>query len=150
MAATLRRLRNLTIALAAIIAASLAAGEASACSAMRREAAACATACGCCSSPSDEASASAVAAERAASPRAPATCAMLPRSGCACRSQEPAAPAPRPARTAPESRTEPSQVAYLALPDDEGSARASLASRFPLTEDPPKIPLYLRNERLLF
>ena len=55
MATTLRHLRGLLIAFAAIFAASTAASEASACSMKEWGNAGCASACGCCSSATTEA-----------------------------------------------------------------------------------------------
>jgi hypothetical protein len=142
MAATPRYLRGLLIALAAISAASTAAGEASACSMRERGDAGCATVCGCCSPATTEAPAPAARVDgRATRLRAPMAIETAPGGGCSCRSQEPAAPAPRAAPSLSGSRTQPGLADPLAQSGPDHVARTALSSQLPLTQSPPKIPL---------
>jgi hypothetical protein len=151
MATTLRHLRGPLIAFAAIFAASLPAGQASACSMMEPAKSACATACGCCSSATSQAPATPVGmAEPVALRPTPIACETAPGRGCSCSSREPAAPAPKPARSTAEGRTEPGHITAFAVPGEDHAARLAPSSQLPLTQGPPKVPLYLRNERLLF
>ena len=151
MATTLRHLRGPLIAFAAIFAVSLPAGQVSACSMMAPAKSACATACGCCSSATSQDPATPVGmAEPAALRPTPTACETAPGGGCSCRSPEPAAPAPKPARSTAESRTEAGHTDAFALPAEDQAARIASPSQLPLTQGPPKVPLYLRNERLLF
>lgn len=142
--------RRPLMALVAIFATSLA-SEASACSTMKASPAACATVCGCCSPETSEAPPSHPEAARVATmPRAPMACQSAPAEGCSCRSQEPAAPSPKPARGTAEGRPAPSQGSDLVCLGDEAAARDRLFPQVAPTQSPPKIPLYLRNARLLF
>jgi hypothetical protein len=149
MAVTYRHLRGPLVAFAALLAASLASGEASACS-MTEPARA--TACGCCAPASDEAPTTPTAvAEPAAMPRPLPDCQTTPGGGCSCRSRVPSAPAPQPSRGTAGGRAESDHVADIALPGDDRAVRiARSSSQLFLTQGPPKVPLYLRNERLLF
>lgn len=151
MPTTLRRLCRPLIALAAIFGASLA-SEASACSSMKPGSGACDSACECCSPEATGAPTNRVevAAERAALPEAPVACQRTPGGGCSCRSQEPAAPTPKPDRNTAEGRSELGQGSDFVHRGDEAAARALLSPRVTPTQSPPKIPLYLRNSRLLF
>ncbi len=151
MATTPRCLRGLLIALAAISVASTAAGGASACSMKERGNAGCATVCGCCSSATTEAPSPAARVDgRATRLRAPMAIETASGGGCSCRSQKPAAPAPRPAPGTSGSRTQPGHAEPLAHSGPDHVARPAPGPQLPLTQSPPKIPLYLRNERLLF
>jgi hypothetical protein len=151
MATMPRHLRGLLIAFAAIFATSAAAGEVSACSMKEWGNAGCATVCGCCSSATTEAPTPAAQVEgRATRLRAPVAIETAPGGGCTCRSQEPAVPAPRPAPSPSGSRTQPGHAEHLAQPGPDHVAPIAISSQLPLTQSPPKIPLYLRNERLLF
>ena len=88
---------------------------------------------------------------RAAALRPTSTaCETAPGGGCSCRSPEPAAPSPKPARSTAEGRTESGHTAAFTLLDEDHAARIAPSSQLPLTQGPPKVPLYLRNERLLF
>ena len=151
MATMLRHLHGPLIAFAAIFAVSLTVGQASACSMMEPAKSACATACGCCSSATSQDPATPVGmAEPATLQPTPTACETAPGRGCSCRSREPAAPAPKPARSNAEGRTESGHTAAFILPDEDRAARLAPSSQLPLTQGPPKVPLYLRNERLLF
>jgi hypothetical protein len=151
MATTIRHIRGSWIALAAVLAASSMAGDASACSMKTSAAKACAMACGCCSSASDEAPAVlAGLGEPAAVRPFRAACETAPGRGCSCGSQEPSAPAPKPARGSSDRRTESTHAADVALVDEGRALRVTPSPQLPLTASPPKMPLYLRNERLLF
>jgi hypothetical protein len=151
MATTLRQTRTPLIALAAIFAASLAAGEASACSAMKQGRGACVTVCGCCSPRANEAPAIGTGvARRATTPRVPALCRTAPGGDCSCRTQEPVAPARKPARSTAQDRPEPGQGSDFVPLGEAYAARSPLTPQVPATQSPPKTPLYLRNERLLF
>ena len=150
MPSTPRHFRRTLIALAAIVAASFGASEASACSTMKQGRAACATVCGCCTAEGGEAPAARVeAAPSVAMPQTPGACRPAPAEACSCRSQAPAAPSPKPARITAENRTEPSAVSVF-VQLGEAFARTALAPQVPATQSPPKAPLYLQNARLLF
>jgi hypothetical protein len=144
-------LRSLLIALAAIVAASLAVGEASACSMMKQGDGTCPTVCGCCSPQTNEAPATGSGvARRATTPLAPASCRTAPGRDCSCRSQGPAAPARKPARSTAQNRPELGQGSDFVPLGEAFAARSILTPQVPATQSPPKTPLYLRNERLLF
>jgi hypothetical protein len=150
MLSTPRHLRRPLIALVAIFAASFAASDASACSTMEQGQGACATACGCCTSGGNEApTARAEAAAPATLPQVPGLGRTAPAENCSCRSQEPAAPSPKPARSTAESRPELSDGSVF-VQLGEAFARTALAPQVPATQSPPKAPLYLQNARLLF
>src|SRR3954453_3323874 len=107
MASTLRHIRTPLIALAAIFAASLAAGEASACSTMKQGQGTCVTVCGCCSPQTDGApTTGAGIAPRATTPSVPASCREAPGGDCSFHTQEPAAPPRKPAQSAAQDRPE--------------------------------------------
>ncbi|MDR3619531.1 MAG: hypothetical protein P4L85_09290 [Paludisphaera borealis] len=150
MPTTLRQLCRPLIALAAILATSLA-SEASACSMMTSSPMACTVVCGCCSPGTSEASTSRSEAARIATlPQTPMTCQSTPGAACSCRSQVPATPTPKPAQSTAEGRSELSPASVLACLGDEAAARNLLAPRGTPAQSPPKTPLYLRNARLLF
>lgn len=150
MPGTPRHLRRPLIAITAIFAASLA-SEASACSTMKSSPEACATVCGCCSPEVTGASTNRIeGAERAARPEVPGPCETAPGGACSCRSLEPLAPTPKPARSPVEGRPQPGQGSYFVHPGDEAAARDLLSPQVTPTQSSPKIPLYLRNARLLF
>jgi hypothetical protein len=151
MPSTLRHFRRPLIALVAVCAASFAASDTSACSAMARDKGGCATACGCCAV--GESGAPAARAEEATSaavPLAPRLGCPAPTETCTCRSQEPVAPEPKPARSSAEQRPEPSEGSALVEPGEDLAARTALDPQVPATQSPPGSPLYLQNERLLF
>jgi hypothetical protein len=151
MATTPRHIRTPLIALAAIFAAALAAGEASACSVMKQGDAACSTVCGCCSPRANEAPATSTeVARRANTPQAPRACQSAPRGDCSCRSQEPAAPARKPARSTAQGRAELGQSSAFVPLGEIFAARITPSPQVSANQSPPKTPLYLRNERLLF
>src|SRR4051794_23855434 len=139
MPTTRRQLRRPLIALVAMFAASLAASEASACTAMEPGKGACLTVCGCCSPEPRGASATrADVADRAAIPMAPMACETSPVTEGSCRSQEPADPTPKPARSTAERHTEPVPGSDFVLPGDDHAARIGLALKVPATQSPPK------------
>ena len=147
MLATLGRLRRPLIALVAIFAASLTASDAAACSTMKQDRNACRTVCGCCTAESTHTPAT--RADEVASPT-PASCETSPGEGCSCRSQEPAAPTPKPYRASTEGRPEFGPASLSVQLGEEAAARDLLTPQVIPTQDPPKIPLYLRHARLLF
>lgn len=134
------------MALVAIFAASLTASEAAACVSMNSGGGSCATACGCCSPEASEVPATAAAAAR----QAQTGCEMSPGEGCVCRPDEPVAPTQKPSRTAAEGRPEPGHASEFVQLGDDAAARIKAGLKVPPTQSPPKIPLYLRNARLLF
>jgi hypothetical protein len=155
MPSSLRHFRRLLIALAAIFAASFVASDASACSAMKQGMADCGSSCGCCTGAKREASPARAEAEVAR----PVTVLLLPipRVGCpapvescSCCSRDPAVPQPRPARSTAESRPEVSKGSVFVESGEAFVARTALAPQVPATQSPPRAPLYLQNERLLF
>ena len=151
MLSTPRHFRRPLIALVAIVAASFAAGDAAACSTMKPGQGACQTVCGCCTSGANEVSSThAPVVTHATVPQTPGVGQPAPAEGCSCRSQEPAAPTPKPARNTAESRPEPSNSSEFVHFGEAFAARPVLAPQVPATQSPPKAPLYLRNERLLF
>ncbi|AGA27776.1 hypothetical protein [Singulisphaera acidiphila] len=154
MSITLRNLRRSLIVLATIFGASLAAGDASACSTMARGDRACDTVCGCCTPKTNGALGTETDVESARStamaPAVPAGCETSPGGACSCRSQEPVAPTPKPSQTTAEGRTELSSGLACVYFGDDSTTRIKLALQVPATQNPPKTPLYLRNERLLF
>ncbi len=151
MPSTPRHLRRPLIALVAIFAASFAADDASACSTMKQDQGACASACGCCTSGGNEAPGTrAEVATLATLPQAPGVGRPAPAENCSCRSQEPAAPSPKPARSTAGSRPELSDSSFFVQLGEAFAARTALTTQVPATQSPPKAPLYLRNERLLF
>lgn len=149
MSLTLGHLRRSLIVLATIFGGSLAPSAASACSMVPKGHAACSTVCGCCSPETNETRAD--VARPVAIPQAPVGCETSPGEACSCRSQEPAVPMPKPARgTTAEGRTELSQGSDFVPLGDDAAARITLSLTVSATQSPPKIPLYLRDERLLF
>ena len=137
--------------LVAIFAASLTASEAAACSSMKSSGGACAPACGCCSPEANEAPAAQAAVDRpAATPQPLTACEAAPGEGCVCRTDEPAAPTQKPASPTVEGRIEFSQGSDFVQLGDDAAARLKAELKVPPTQSPPKIPLYLRNARLLF
>ena len=151
MFSTPRHLRRPLIALVAIFAASFAAGDAAACSTMKPGQGACQTACGCCKSEAGEASSThTLVATHATVPVMPRVAHSAPAEGCSCRSQAPAAPTPKPAQSTPEGRPKPSYISEFVHFGEAFAARLVLVPQVPATQSPPKAPLYLRNERLLF
>jgi hypothetical protein len=156
MSMALRKLRHSLIVLATIFGASLAASDASACATMARGDRACVTVCGCCTPPKAN-----DALERGANvesvrptatiPPVSAGCEASPAGACSCRSQEPVAPTPKPSRTnSAEGRTELSSGSACVLFGVDSAARIQHALQVKATQNSPKTPLYLRNERLLF
>lgn len=143
MATNLRHIRVLLIAPVAIVAMSCASGAASACAMARSEKAACASVCDCCESPK-------AAAAPATVPQAPSGCDTAPCNPCSCRSQGPAAPSPKPDRGSNERRTQTSHSVEDAAAPGDRALRTAPLPQFISTGGPPKVPLYLRNERLLF
>jgi hypothetical protein len=89
-------------------------------------------------------------AQRAITPEAPAACQTVPDRDCSCRPQEPAAPAHQPARGSAQGRPELGQTWDFVHLGESIAARTTLTPQVPVTQSPPKTPLYLRNERLLF
>lgn len=151
MPRTLRHLRGPLVALVAIFAAAFSAGEVSACSTMKQGPGACQTACGCCSTGANEAPATLAEARPAALPEAPQASRPAPTGeSCSCRSQVPAAPSQKPARSTSESRTELGEPLGFVATGEGFAARTLLAPQVPATQSPPKAPLYLQNVRLLF
>jgi len=142
MLRTSRHLRRSLMALAAVFAASFAASDASACSSMKSGGAACATVCGCCLPSANDAP--------AAAPLAPLACEASANEGCVCRTDQPAAPNQKPSRTAEDRRTELNPGLDFVQPGDDAAARPKAGRVAVPTHAPPKIPLYLRNARLLF
>jgi hypothetical protein len=90
------------------------------------------------------------AALPATTPVSPMGCEASPGGGCVCRSETPAAPSPKPARGETESRPDLGQSSDFLHVGDDAAARVPIGLRVPPTQSPPKIPLYLRNARLLF
>ncbi|SIO57925.1 hypothetical protein SAMN05444166_5525 [Singulisphaera sp. GP187] len=157
MSTTLRHLRHSLIVLATIVGASLAASETSACTTMARGDRACVTVCGCCTTKTNDVPANGVnvavelVSPTVVIPQVPAGCATSsPGGACSCRSQEPVAPTPKPSRTTAEGRTELSPGSACVPFGDDSATRIQLALQVPAVQNPPKTPLYLRNERLLF
>lgn len=146
-----RHLRRPLIALAAIAAALFATSDASACSTMKQSQRACATVCGYCTSArGDNPAPRAEGAASVVSPHAAAVSGTAPAKECSCRSQEPAAPSPKPARRSAEDRPELNEGSAYVQPGEAFDARTVTAPQAPPTQSPPKAPLYLRNERLRF
>jgi hypothetical protein len=151
MPRTPRYLRGPLVALVAIFAAPFSAGEVSACSTLKQDPGTCQTACGCCSTGADEAPATRFEARPVALPEAPQASRPAPAGeGCSCRSQKPAAPTQKPARSTVESRPEVGDSLGFATIGEGFAARILLAPQVPATQSPPKAPLYLQNVRLLF
>lgn len=151
MSRTTRYLRGPLVALVAIFATSFLASEVSACSMMKQGLAACQTVCGCCSTRANEAPATSTEASPGALPEAPHASRSAPTGeSCSCRSQEPAAPSPKPARCSAESRPELGEPLGFVTTGDGFAAQTLLAPQVPATHSPPKAPLYLQNARLLF
>jgi hypothetical protein len=150
MLSTPRHLGRPLIALVAIVAASLTASEAAACSSMKSGGGSCATVRSCCKSEASHAPATQTELViPAATPGALRTCETSPGEDCVCSSEEPAAPAQESSRTEAEGRSELGQgSAFVHLGDDAARIKAGL--KVVPTHGPPKIPLYLRNARLLF
>jgi hypothetical protein len=57
---------------------------------------------------------------------------------------------PKPARSTAESLPELSDGSVFVQLGEAFAARTALVPQGPATQSPPKVPLYLRNERLLF
>jgi hypothetical protein len=151
MALAFRHIRTSLVALVAIVAASFAAADASACSTMKQGNWACPTVCGCCSTETNEAPATgADMTERATTPEAPASCRTAPGGGCSCRLEDPAAPARKPTRSTVQRQHERGHSSDFVLLGEAYAARTTLTPQVPATQSPPKAPLYLQNERLLF
>jgi hypothetical protein len=151
MATTQSHIRTSLVAFLAICAASFVAGDASACSMMKQGNWACPTICGCCSIETKEALATGAAmTERATTPEAPASCRTAPGGNCSCRLEDPAVPARKPARSTVQRQHELGHSLDFVLLGDTYAARTTLAPQVPATQSPPKAPLYLQNERLLF
>jgi len=155
MSSTLHYLRRSLMVVATLFTASLAAGEASACSAMRPGQGGCVTVCSCCATDL-AASLEQDQAWPVAVPQRPVRCesSSVPGGACTCRSQDPMAPTsvPKPARSTAEGRGGAElglNTAFLP-PGDDLARRNTCLSRGPATQSPPKVPLYLRNERFLF
>jgi hypothetical protein len=149
MPGTPRPFRLSLIALGAIFAALFAASDASACSAMKQGPGACQASCGCCTSEGNEVPAARAEAASFAVPQAPGLGRTVPAEPCSCRSQGPAAPSPKSARSMSESHSELSDGSVF-VQHGETSARTALVPQVPATQSPPKAPLYLQNVRLLF
>jgi hypothetical protein len=152
MALTFRHIRTSLVALVAIVAPSFAAADASACSTMKQGNWACPTVCGCCPSQTDAVPAPGGAdmTKRATTPEAPASCRTAPGGGCSCRLEDPAAPARKPARSTVQRQHELGHSSDFVLLGEHFAARTTLTPQVPATQSPPKAPLYLQNERLLF
>ncbi|WP_406694840.1 hypothetical protein V5E97_27735 [Singulisphaera sp. Ch08] len=154
MSITLRHFRRSLIVLATVFGASLVASNASACATMSRGDRVCITVCGCCSPERNDVPATGADVELAsptmATPQVPMGCETTPGGACSCRSQEPVTPTPKPSRSTAEGRTELSSGSACVSFGDDSAARIKLALQVPATQNPPKTPLYLRNERLLF
>lgn len=150
MPGTPRYFRRPLIALVAIFAASFAASDAAACSTMKQGQGACQTICGCCTSVGDEAPATRVEVANPILPQSPGVGCPAPAENCSCRSQEPAAPSPKPARSTVESRSELSETSAFMQLGEAFTARHAHCPLVPANQSPPKTPLYLRNARLLF
>lgn len=150
------RLNLVWVALAAV-AGLLSAGDvAKACAEVKAVPKACCTAspsaaCGCCGStaPIPEATRSRAAEWLPISAQAGVSVAR-PGSSCECRSNEPAAPAPKPdSRPSDESRNDQGHeqvIAYLAYAPRPFVPAIRLVSP---NDSPPKSPLYLRTLHLL-
>jgi hypothetical protein len=149
MITTVRHLCRPRLAFVAIVAALWMTTDASACSTMSQDRPACLTICGCCSPETGAGRATRAAGPMATSP-APLGCATSPGGGCPCCVQEPAAPAPGPDRSTTEGRAEPGAGGDFGPFGADGAARIRLVSRVSMIQGPPKTPLYLRIERLLF
>ena len=136
----------------AFMAASLA-SEVFGCSSMKTTPGTCATACGCCSPSLSKVTTNRLASARSeAQPRVPTTSQTFRGPSLCCCSPEPAAPNRKPTGDTPSSRSQQQQeLCYVHLGDyDDVVARDLLTQRSPNTGLTPKIPIYLRNSRLLF
>ena len=151
MPSSSRYLRRPLIALAAMAAALFATSDASACSMMKQSQGACATVLACCTGERGGAPATHIeGAISFASPHASAVSRSVPSQHCSCRAQEPAAPAPKPSQTSAENRLELNVGSAYAQRGEAFAVRAVSIPTTPSIQSPPKVPLYLRNERLLF
>jgi hypothetical protein len=152
MATTQSHIRTSLVAFLAICAASFVAGEAPACSMMTQGKWACPIVCGCCSSQTNAVPATGGAdmTERATTPQAPASCQAAPAGDCSCRLEDPAAPARQPTRSTAQRQHELGHSSDFVLLGEAYAARTTLTPQVPATQSPPKAPLYLLNERLLF
>jgi len=145
------------VALAAVVVMSWGVTEASACSTKKGSDQACALVRGCCLPQANVSHSVRVqpgVGESRILPWTPIACNMANSSGqeCSCRSQAPAAPAPKPARTSTtEDRQELSET-LEPLFQGENQILTHLKSHlaFAANHISVEAPLYLRNERLLF
>jgi len=152
MPITFHQLGRSLIALAVILATSLA-SEADACSTKKSSPTACTMVGACCSPGATKAPRSVSdsdAGRITPVSQSPASCRTSPGGACSCRSQDPAAPTPKPAQGAAEGRSELAQASVFASLGEHASARDLIAARIMPAQSPPKTPLYLRNARLLF
>jgi hypothetical protein len=152
MALAFRHIRTSLVVLVAIVAALFAAADASACLTMKQGNRACPTVCGCCLPQTDAVPAPGVAdmTERATTSEAPASCRTVPGGDCSCRPQDAAAPARKPTRSTAHRQHELGHGSDFVFLGETYAARTTLTPQVPATQSPPKAPLYLQNERLLF
>lgn len=143
--------RHSWIALAAIVGALLASGGASVSCTMPKDAGDCPPVCGCCKapasgSPTPEAAGPTTVHQHVAA-HSGDVCPDAP--GCECRSQAPTAPEPKPGQRTTVERSDPGRDAGLGWLDFDAAPKLMTFS-VPATASPPqKLPIYLRNSRLL-
>ena len=143
--------RHLWIALAAFVGALLTSGGASASCTMTKDAGDCPPVCGCCKAPASDGPTPEAAGPTTVHQQVPArsgdVCPDAP--GCECRSQAPTAPEPKPGQRTTVERSDPGRDADLGWFDFDAAPRLMTFSA-PATASPPqKLPIYLRNSRLL-
>jgi uncharacterized membrane protein YhaH (DUF805 family) len=107
--------------------------------------------CGCCKAPASASPTPEAAGPAMARQHVPArtgdVCPDAP--GCECRSQAPTAPEPKPGQRTTVERSDPGRDAALGWLDFDAAPRLMTFS-VPATAGPPrKLPIYLRNSRLL-
>ena len=142
--------RHSWIALAAFVGALLTSSGVSA-SCTKPDAGACPPVCGCCKTPGSDSptpeAAGTTTVHRQVPTRTGDVCPDAP--GCECRPQAPTAPEPKPGQRTTVEKSDPGRDAALGWLDFDTTPRLMTFS-VPATASPPrKLPLYLRNSRLL-
>ncbi len=143
--------RHSWIALAAIVGALLTSGGASASCTIPTDAGDCPPVCGCCNatasdSPTPDA-AGPTTVHQDVPPRTGNACREAP--GCECRSQAPTAPEPKPGQRTTVERSDSGRDLALGGLGFDAAPRLMTFSVPATASLPQKLPIYLRNSRLL-
>ncbi len=151
MTITRPKLCHSRFALLAIVGAFLASGSASASCTMATKVEACPPVCNCCQTPAPGDSATTVTASTALYEQLPIQAGAVRQeaAGCQCRLQAPTAPEPKPGQGPRLERSDPGRELSAGILEFDDEPRSIPFVSSPRIRPQRKLPIYLRNARLL-